>query len=172
MGSSGHFASPTYTAITCMSSDTEITGTSIERATRSAVRWRVPVSDVGTFGLGTRCTLARAMRLASAARIVAPSILASSDRRCGLNAASSRKPPEHTLSTSGPSPTTISAPMPACKMRSRPSRRPVPGETAASASSRAIERLTATTDAELPTCKTPSGRRVRPDPPGFVMAGV
>ena len=52
--------------MTCMSSDTEITGTSIERATRSAVRWRVPVSDVGTFGFGTRCTLARAMRLASA----------------------------------------------------------------------------------------------------------
>ena len=35
-----------------MSSEIEITGTSIERATRSAVRWRVPVSDVGTFGFG------------------------------------------------------------------------------------------------------------------------
>ena len=47
-----------------MSSDTEMTGTSMERATRSAVRWRVPVSEVGTLGFGTRCTLARAMRLA------------------------------------------------------------------------------------------------------------
>ena len=35
-----------------MSSDTEITGTSIERATRSAVRCRVPVSDVGHVGVG------------------------------------------------------------------------------------------------------------------------
>ena len=41
-----------------------MTGTSIERATRSAVRCRVPVSDVGTLGFGTRWTLARAIRLA------------------------------------------------------------------------------------------------------------
>ena len=40
-----------------------MTGTGMERATRSAVRWRVPVSVVGTEGSGTRCTLARAMRL-------------------------------------------------------------------------------------------------------------
>ena len=51
--------------MTPMSSHTDMTGTSIERATRSAVRWRVPVSLVGTFGFGTRWTLARAMRLAS-----------------------------------------------------------------------------------------------------------
>src|SRR4028119_80393 len=69
-----------------MSSDTEITGTWIERATRSAVRWRVPVSDVGTLGLGTRWTLARAMRLASGARMMAPSILASSESRWGRTA--------------------------------------------------------------------------------------
>ena len=120
--------------------DTEITGTLIERAMRSAVRWRVPVSDVGTFGLGTRCTLARAMRLASAARIVAPSIFASSDSRCGLYAASSRNPPEQMLSTSGPSPTTMSAPMPARRIRSRPSRSGEPGATRASASRRAALR--------------------------------
>ena len=95
-----------------MSSETEITGTLMERATRSAVRWRVPVSEVGTLGLGTRCTLARAMRLASGARTMAPSIFASSDSRWGLKAASSRKPPEQMLSTSGPSPTTMRAPMP------------------------------------------------------------
>ena len=110
-----------------MSSDTETTGTSIDRATRSAVRWRVPVSDVGTLGLGTRCTLARAMRLASLARMMAPSILASSDRRWGLKAASSRNPPEQMFSTSGPSPTTMSAPLLACRMRSMPSRSAVPG---------------------------------------------
>ena len=64
-----------------MASETAMTGTSMERATRSAVRWRVPVSDVGIVALGTRCTLARAMREASAARMMAPSILASSERR-------------------------------------------------------------------------------------------
>ena len=69
--------------MTCMSSDTEMTGTAMERATRSAVRWRVPVSEVGTLGLGTRCTLARAMRLASPDKMMAPSILASSERRWG-----------------------------------------------------------------------------------------
>ena len=64
-----------------MSSETEMTGTGIDRATRSAVRWRVPVSDVGIVVLGTRWTLARAMRLASDARMTAPSIFASSERR-------------------------------------------------------------------------------------------
>src|SRR5688500_6363254 len=39
--------------------------------------------------------------------------------------------------TSGPSPTTTSAPIEAWRMRSRPSRSPVPGATAANASSRA-----------------------------------
>ena len=43
--------------------------------------------------LGTRCTLARAMREASAARMMAPSIFASSDRRWGVYSASSRNPP-------------------------------------------------------------------------------
>ena len=127
-----------------MSSDTEITGTSMERATRSAVRWRVPVSEVGTLGLGTRWTLARAMRLASEARMMAPSILASSDRRCGLKAASSRKPPEQMFRTSGPSPTTMRAPILDCRMRSSPSRRGLPGATAARASSSASLRRRAT----------------------------
>ena len=39
-----------------------MTGTEIWRATRSAVRCRVPVSFVGMSGSGTRCTLARATR--------------------------------------------------------------------------------------------------------------
>ena len=57
------------------------TGTPRERATRSAVRCRVPVSEVGTDGSGTRWTLARAMRLPSPARMMAPSIFASSESR-------------------------------------------------------------------------------------------
>ena len=75
-----------------MSSDTEITGTLIDRATRSAVRCRVPVSEVGTFGLGTRWTLARAMRLASGASTMAPSILASSRRPLGAERGVEQEP--------------------------------------------------------------------------------
>ena len=113
--------------------DTVSTGTPSERATRSAVRCRVPVSEVGTVGSGTRCTLARAMRLASAAKMMAPSIFASSESRWGLKAASSRKPPEQMFNTSGPSPTITSPPMPAWRIRSIPSRRARPGATWASA---------------------------------------
>jgi hypothetical protein len=40
--------------ITARSSETAITGTSMERATRSAVRWRVPVSVVATLGIGNQ----------------------------------------------------------------------------------------------------------------------
>ena len=70
--------------MTPISSLADTTGTSSERATRSAVRCRVPVSLVGTVGSGTRCTLARAMRPPSVDMMIAPSIFASSDRRCGL----------------------------------------------------------------------------------------
>src|SRR5205823_1263127 len=70
-----------WTATTDMSSETVMTGTSIWRPTRSAVRWRVPVSEVGMLGSGTRCTLARATRDVSEARMVAPSIFANSDSR-------------------------------------------------------------------------------------------
>ncbi len=83
-----------------MAAETERTGTSIDRATRSAVRWRVPVSVVGIEASGIRWTFARAIREASAARMMAPSILASSERRWGLNSASSRNPPEQIESTS------------------------------------------------------------------------
>ena len=75
---------PAYRLMTPISSLAEITGTFSERATRSAVRWRVPVSLVGTVGSGTRWTLALAMRSQFADRMIAPSILASSDNRCGL----------------------------------------------------------------------------------------
>ena len=116
-----------------MSSLTEMTGTGSDRATRSAVRCRVPVSLVNTLGSGTRWTLARAMRLASAVRMMAESILHSSARRWGVNSASIRKPPEQMASTSGSSPTTRSAPRLALTTRSSPSRSAVPGATSASA---------------------------------------
>src|SRR5262245_14747578 len=121
-----------------------MTGVEICRATRSAVRCRVPVSDVGISGSGTRCTLARARRDPSEARMIAPSIFASSDTRWGVNPASSRKPPEQMLRTSGPSPTTMSAPIFACKMRSMPSRSGVPGATSRNAAYNASDRRSVT----------------------------
>src|SRR5712691_170019 len=146
-----------WTATTDMSSETVMTGTSIWRPTRSAVRWRVPVSEVGMLGSGTRCTLARATRDVSEARMMAPSILASSDSRWGVNSASRRKPPEHTCSTSGPSPTTIIAPMPAWRMRSRPSRSGVPGATSRRESSIASVRGCAGTQ-DPPRSRTVTAR--------------
>ena len=124
-------------AITDIAADTDSTGTSIDRATRSAVRCRVPVSVVGIVDLGIRWTLARAIREASGARMMAPSILASSERRWGLNSASTRKPPVQIDSTSGPSPTTTKPPRLACRIRSSPSRSGRPGAAIARASSRA-----------------------------------
>ena len=57
-----------------------------------------------------------------------------------MNSASSRKPPEHTESTSGPAPTTISAPMRAWMMRSMPSRSGEPGATRRRAARSASDR--------------------------------
>ena len=84
MSCSWCFVPPAWTLMTPISSLAEMTGTLSDRATRSAVRCRVPVSIVGTVGSGTRWTLARAMRLPSDDRMIAPSIFASSDSRCGL----------------------------------------------------------------------------------------
>ena len=70
--------------------------------------------------------------------MMAPSILASSDSRWGLNSASSRKPPEQMESTAGSSPTTTRAPRLACSTRSRPSRNGRPGAAMASASLSAV----------------------------------
>ena len=120
--------------MTPISSLADTTGTFSDLATRSAVRCRVPVSLVGTVGSGTRWTLARAMRVPSVEMMMAPSILASSDRRCGLYGASTRKPPEQMASTSGPSSITSSAPALARTTRSMPSRSGVPGAEEARAS--------------------------------------
>ncbi len=45
--------------------------------TRSAVRWRVPVSDVRIVGSGISCVLAQAIFVALVPTTIAPSILAS-----------------------------------------------------------------------------------------------
>ena len=47
-------------------------------ATRSAVRWRVPVSLDAIVGSGISWTFAQTMRLESELRMIAPSIFASS----------------------------------------------------------------------------------------------
>jgi hypothetical protein len=43
----------------CIDCDTEMTGKPVWRATRSAVRCRVPVSSDGIVWSGIRCTAAR-----------------------------------------------------------------------------------------------------------------
>ena len=119
--------------MTPISSLTLTTGTGMDRATRSAVRCRVPVSLVATVGSGTRCTLARASRCPYEPRMIAPSIFASSLSRCGLKGASSMNPPLQIANTSGPSPRISRAPVLARTIRSIPSRSGVPGATSASA---------------------------------------
>ena len=115
---------------------TEITGQPVCLPTRSAVRCRVPDSSVGSVGSGTRCTAARTMYPAASSSTMAPSILASSRSRVAENGTLSSNPPEHTSSTAGPSPSTISAPVFPRRMRSSPSRSMVPGASAASAAQR------------------------------------
>src|SRR5665213_371761 len=153
--------------MTDMAADTDSTGTSMERATRSAGRWRVPVSVVGMAASGMRCTLARAMREASEATMIAPSILASSLRRWGLNSESSRKPPEQIESTSGPSPITTRPPRLARRMRSRPSRKGRPGATMPSASLMAAFWRVITRESYLAPPGRTGGRR---SPTGSVEA--
>ena len=72
-------------------------------ATRSAVRCRVPASTVGMAGSGMRCTLARRIISPLSSMMTAPSILASSASRAGLNVAPSRwNPPLQMASMSEP----------------------------------------------------------------------
>lgn len=69
------------------------------RATRSAVRWRVPVSSVGMLGSGTSCTLARTILARSLVTTTAPSIFDSSRSRWALKSTSRWKPPVASCST-------------------------------------------------------------------------
>ena len=110
---------------------TEITGTPVWMATRSAVRCRVPDSWVSMLESGTSWTAARRMLLASLSQMMAPSILASSRRRVGEKSMPMSKPPEQMDSMVLSMPSTIRAPVRPRRMRSRPSRRAVPGATLA-----------------------------------------
>ncbi len=83
----------------CIEAETEMTGTPVWRATRSAVRWRVPVSAVTIDGSGIRWTPAIRMRVASRSRMIAPSILASSRSPVAVNGTSSANPPVDIAST-------------------------------------------------------------------------
>ena len=56
----------------------ETTSAPVCFATRSAVRWRVPVSSDGIVGSGISWTFAHASRLIASSTMIAPSIFASS----------------------------------------------------------------------------------------------
>ncbi len=83
----------------CIDCDTEITGKPVCRATRSAVRCRVPVSSEGMVWSGIRCTAARMIRVMSLSTMMPPSILASSRSPVAVNGTSSSKPPVEICST-------------------------------------------------------------------------
>ena len=108
-----------------------MTGKPVCRATRSAVRCRVPVSSVWMDGSGIRCTAARSIRLMSRSRMIAPSILLSSRRPVAVNSTSISNPPVEMESTTLSWPRTSRAPVQPRRIRSRPSRNSVPGATAA-----------------------------------------
>ncbi len=122
----------TYSAISRIDWETETTGKPHALETRSAVRCRVPVSSVGIEASGTSCTPARRIFVMSLSRISAPSSLHSSRRRVAVNSTSSTNPPVHIDSTVLSMPSTIRPPVLPRRMRSRPSRRAIPGATALS----------------------------------------
>ena len=107
-----------------------MTGHPVDRAKRSAVRNRAPVSSVPIAGFGSMCTLARTIFRTSLSTMIAPSILASSASIAGVKSASRRSmPPAAIFWTSGPDPITTSAPFPCWMIRSTAVRIPVPGAT-------------------------------------------
>ncbi len=61
-----------------------MTSASVCFDTRSAVRWRVPVSSERIVGSGTSCTLAIVIFVALALSTMAPSILATWYSRAGV----------------------------------------------------------------------------------------
>ncbi len=132
----------TYIAISRIECETATTGKPVCRLTRSAVRWRVPVSSVGMLASGIRWTPARRILVMSLSRITAPSSLHSSRSRVAVNSTSSTKPPVHRASTLLSKPRTIRPPVLARSTRSNPSRSAVPGATALrEARSRASSRV-------------------------------
>src|SRR3954452_8780278 len=116
--------------------ETETTGRPDWRATRSAVRCRVPVSMVSTAGSGISWTPALTIRADSTSRTIAPSILASSRRAVGLNGTSRAKPPVEIALITRLRPSTTSAPVRPRRIRSKPSRSGEPGAIRARCSKR------------------------------------
>ncbi len=78
---------------------TDTTGKPVCFATRSAVRWRVPDSVVGTDGSGTSWVAARRILVQSSLTMIAPSILANSRSPVAENSESSANPPVEIDST-------------------------------------------------------------------------
>ena len=77
-GSSWYRAGPTKIVTVSRCCETETTSAPVCFATRSAVRWRVPVSLDGIVGSGISWTFAHASRLIASSTMIAPSIFASS----------------------------------------------------------------------------------------------
>ena len=76
MSSRMYLTPSTYTETTSRRWEIAITSASVCLETRSAVRWRVPVSWDRMVGSGISCTFAIAIFVAFALRMIAPSILA------------------------------------------------------------------------------------------------
>ena len=76
MSSSTYFVPSTYTDTTSRRWETAITSASVCFDTRSAVRWRVPVSCERIVGSGISWTFAIVIFVAFALRMIAPSIFA------------------------------------------------------------------------------------------------
>ena len=76
MSSRMYLAPSTYSETTSRRWEIAITSASVCLETRSAVRWRVPVSCERIVGSGISWTLAIAILVALALRMIAPSIFA------------------------------------------------------------------------------------------------
>ena len=118
-------------AMVDIEAETVTTGRCACWAIRSAVRCLVPVSIVGTPAVGTKCTPAAMIVSSSASTMMPPSILASSRSAVGVNSVFTVNPPVEICSTIALLPSTTSAPVRPCTMRSSPSRRGVPGASSA-----------------------------------------
>ena len=94
---------------------------------RAAVRWRVPVSAVGSVASGLRWKLARRILVRSLSTTTAPSILQSSNNRFAVKETSSLKPSPPAARTFSVSPTQMRAPRRPAMIMSSATRSAVPG---------------------------------------------
>ena len=116
-------------------SETETTMASVTMDMRAAVRWRMPVSEVGMEGSGFRWKLARRIVVRSSSMTMAPSIFESSKSRLAVNAMLRGKPSLPEARTFSVSPMQMSAPRRPARIMSRALRRAVPGAVRRMASS-------------------------------------